>query len=418
MNGQNHRVAIKLGEMPSTGNELLNDVRSFIQRFCCFPDEHCLDAVTLWAAHAHMVLEFHTTPRLALLSPEPSSGKSRVLDILDVLVPESLYTVNPSPATIFRSLAQEQLTLLFDEVDAIWRKSGKDDKHEDLRALLNSGYRRGATVPRCVGPKHDVMKFDVFCAVAMAGLGSLPDTLMARSVIIKMRPRAPYEEIESFHFRRHESEGTALKQRLAEWAGDVGKGAGEAWPDLPKGIQDRPAEIWEPLIAVADVAGGDWPEKSRKACVALCRDAEDRGVSLGLRLLSDIRILFGDADAMHSQTIIDQLTTDQDQEEPRLDADAPWADLWGKPLGKRGLASKLKKYDVRPQKVSVDGISLQGYRREHLWDAWERYLPPLGTGKPEHPESPEPQDTDIPDMPDNRTPERAVLTQAGQDIPF
>ena len=74
----------------------------------------------------------------------------------------------------------------------------------------------------------------------------------------------------------------------------VGKGAGEAWPELPKGIQDRPAEIWEPLIAVADVAGGDWPEKSRKACVALCRDAEDRGVSLGLRLLSDIRILFGD----------------------------------------------------------------------------------------------------------------------------
>ena len=418
MNGQDHRVAITLGELPSTGNELLNDLRSFIRRFCCFPDEHCLDAVTLWAAHAHMVLEFHTTPRLALLSPEAASGKTRVLEVLDLLVPESLFILNPSPATVFRTLAQEQITLLFDEVDAMWSKRGKDDNHENLRSLLNGGYRRGSTIPRCVGPKHEVVKFDVYCAVALAGLGDLPDTIMSRSVIIRMRRRAPYEKIEPFQIRRHASEGVALRQRVAEWAEGVGQEAGEAWPSMPAGIVDRPAEIWEPLIAVADVAGGEWPERSRKACVSLCRVADDRRVSLRLRLLSDLRILFGDAVAMHTQTILEQLTTDHNQNDPKLDADAPWADLKGKPLGDRGLASMLKPFDVSPQKVNVGGVSLQGYRRDSLWDAWERYLPSVGTGQPEPSEPPAPK---VPEVPAKRTPERTLLTEAGeptQDIPF
>src|ERR1022692_4832437 len=144
--------------------------------FCVFPDEHCLIAVTLWAAHAHMVTHFHTTPRLAVLSPEASSGKTRVLEVLDLLVPQSLLTLNASPAAIFRTLAKQQITLLFDEVDAVWSKRGQDDTHEELRALPNSGYKRSATIPRCVGPKHEVVSFPVFCAVALAGIGDLPDT--------------------------------------------------------------------------------------------------------------------------------------------------------------------------------------------------------------------------------------------------
>ena len=240
MSVQSDRVAIKTGELPADGNVLLSDVRSFIKRFCAFPDERCLDAVTLWAAHTHMVMEFHTTPRIAFLSPEPASGKTRVLEILDLLVPESMLILNPSPATIFRTLAQQQVTLLFDEVDAIWSKRGKDDNHEDLRSLLNSGYRKGATIPRCVGPRHEVVMFDVYCAVALAGLGELPETILSRSLIIRMRRRAPNEQIEPFRYRLHESEGIALQRRLAAWAESVGETVGAAWPELPDGIVDRP----------------------------------------------------------------------------------------------------------------------------------------------------------------------------------
>ena len=180
-------------------------------------------------------------------------------------MPDSLLTLNASPAAIFRTLSTKQITLLFDEVDAIWSKRGQDDTDEDLRALLNAGYKRWATIPRCVGPKHEVVSFPVFCAVALAGLGDLPDTMMTRAVILRMRRRAPHEPVEPFRTRTHEPEGNALRDRLARWAAVVGAAAGRSWPQLPDGIVDRPAEVWEPLLAVAEAAGGQWSEIAGKA---------------------------------------------------------------------------------------------------------------------------------------------------------
>jgi hypothetical protein len=368
---------------PADGGRLLHDVRTFIRRFCVLPDAHCLTAVTLWAAHTHMVQSFHTTPRLILSSPEAGSGKTRVLEILDLLVPESLFTCNASPAAIFRTLSAKQITLLFDEVDAIWSKRGQDDTHEDLRSLLNAGYKRGASIPRCVGPHHDVKSFPVFCAVALAGLGDLPDTIMTRAVIVRMRRRAPGETLEPFRLRTHEPEGRQLRERLAAWAAGVGEIAGNSWPNLPEGVADRPAEVWEPLLAVADSAGGKWPTVAREACSALCKVAEDRRVSLGVRLLSDLRSIFGDANAMHTETVIERLVCGD-----TLDEDAPWSDLHGKSLGKRALASMLAKYGVKPTKVRIGARVLQGYRRADLWDAWVRYLPQAvsAPASPEHAE--------------------------------
>ena len=193
------------------GAKLLDDIREFIGRFCAFPSVECLDAVTLWAAHAHMVDQFHTTPRLAMLSPEPGSGKTRVLEVLDLLTPDAMLVLSPSVAAIFRKLAQAQVTLLFDECDAIFNKRGGDGQNEDLRALINSGYKKGACIPRCVGTKHDVQDFKVYAATALAGLGDLPDTIMTRAVIIRMRKRSPTEYVEPFRTRDHETPGHQLR---------------------------------------------------------------------------------------------------------------------------------------------------------------------------------------------------------------
>jgi len=360
------------------GAALLDEVRAFIGRFVSFPNQHYLTTATLWAAHAHMIKQFHTTPRLAALSPEPSSGKTRLLEILALLVPDPMFCLSASPAAIFRTLINQQITLLVDEVDAIFTKRGKDDANEDLRALLNAGYKRGATVPRCVGPRHDVQAFPVYCATALAGLGDLPETLMSRSIVFRMRRRAPDEPVAAFRSREHEPEGHALRDRLSAWAGSrgsvgsVSKGeeAGRAWPALPEGVVDRPAEVWEPLLAVADVAGVCWPNLAREACMTLVSQPGER-LSLGVRLLADLRTVFGDASALHTETIIERLTKG---EEWSLEADAPWSELYGKPLSVRGLASMLKKYGVHSTKVKIGGRALQGYRAEHLWDAWSRYL--------------------------------------------
>lgn len=399
---------------PIDGAAILTAVQAFLARFVGFPNEHCLTAATLWAAHAHMMQWFHTTPRLALLSPEPASGKTRVLEVLDLLVPEAMFCLNASSAAIFRTLSNRQITLLVDECDAIFTRRGKDDSNEDLRALLNAGYRRGATIPRCVGPRHDVQTFAVHCAVALAGLGDLPETLMSRAIVIRMRRRAPSEPIEPFRSREHEPEGHALRDRLAAWAssggsagsGSVAEKAGAAWPLLPDGVVDRSAEIWEPLIAVADLADGAWPEAARQACVALAAPQGQR-VSLGVRLLADLRTIFGDANALSTDTILARLC---DGEQYGLEADAPWGELHGKPLSVRGLASMLKRYGVTPVKVKLEGRALQGYRREHLWETWTRYLPPTS----EHAEPAEPAEPNglevqvrVPEVPVPRTPESA-----------
>jgi hypothetical protein len=360
------------------GAALLDEVQAFVRRFCAFPDEAALNAVTLWVVLSHMVSNFHVVPRLALLSPEPASGKTRVLEVLDLLVPRSMFCLSASPAAIFRTLSKDPITLLVDECDAIFSKRGKDgDSNEDLRALLNAGYKRGATIPRCVGPKHDVQNFAVFCAAALAGLGNLPDTIMTRSLVIRMRRRGPQEKVEAFRTRIHAPAGNALRDRIARWATLHGPAAGTAWPTLPPGIEDRPAECWEPLIAVADAATGEWPARARAACVSMVRAAENKSQSLRVRLLSDLRLLFaqaGDPEAMHTETIIERLCAGADN---GLDDDAPWNEIYGKPITVRMLASMLKEHDVRSTKVKVDGRSLQGYRRASLWDAWARNLPPM-----------------------------------------
>jgi hypothetical protein len=353
---------------PERGADLLDEVRDFLARFVAFPSQGALHAAALWVVVTHLAQHFHITPRLALLSPEPGSGKTRALEVLALLVARSFFSFSASAAAIFRTLALESRTLLFDEVDAVFTKKGKDDGNEDLRALLNVGYRRGATIPRCVGPKHDVVMFDVFAPAALAGLGDLPDTLMTRSVIIRMRPRGRGEHIEQFRIRMHEAEGHALRDRLEAWAESVGPEVGEAWPELPPGVVDRAAELWEPLIAAADAAGGHWPDTARSACVELLKVASDREVSLGVRLLADLREVFGDRDAMSTADILKRLN--------ELD-EAPWGDLYGKPMQPRTLARMLKRYSVTSTDVKVDNQTRKGYRREELWDAWTRYLAPV-----------------------------------------
>ncbi|HEX7039337.1 MAG TPA: DUF3631 domain-containing protein [Trueperaceae bacterium] len=349
------------------GAAVLDAVRDFIARFVAFPSQAALISVTLWVAMTHMATRVHSAPRLALLSPEPGSGKSRVLEVLALLVAKAMFVFGASAAAIFRSLAAEPRTLLFDEVDAVFTKRSKDsDANEDLRALLNVGYRRGATIPRCVGPKHEIQNFDVYAPAALAGLGELPDTIMTRSHIVRMRKRLPSEKVEPFRSRLNEPQAAPIASDLAAWAAIVADEVGMAWPELPEGVVDRPAEIWEPLIAIADAAGGHWPQSARDACVEMLKVAAERDVSLGVRLLVDLRTVFGETTAMTTTDVINGLVALEE---------APWGDLYGKTIQPRTLARMLRPYGVTSTKVKVGGRSLQGYRREDLWDAWERYAP-------------------------------------------
>ncbi len=295
-------------------------------------------ASALWAAHTHALDAFDNTPRLAYLSPEPGSGKTRALEVLELLVPSGVHTVNVSVSYLSRRIADEESrpTVLFDEADTVFGPKASKD-HEELRGILNAGYRRGAITGRSVirGKTVGHEELPAFCAVALAGLGDLPDTVMTRSVVVRMRRRAPHERVEPYRRRQHGWDGEQLHDRLAEWARTVQHELQNAWPELPDGIEDRNADVWEPLLAVADAAGADWPDRARQAAVAMVTDAAARPATLGIRLLGDLRQVFEEAgaDVLATDTILDRLL--------HLD-ESPWGDLRGKPLDSRGLARRLK----------------------------------------------------------------------------
>ncbi|KAB2973626.1 DUF3631 domain-containing protein [Streptomyces sp. SS1-1] len=360
------------------GAALLNEVEAFHRRFNVFPNEAAYVAVVLWDAHAHLLDCFESTPRLAFLSPEPGSGKSRALEIVETLVPNPMAAVDASAAALFRAVAGvdgKRPTILFDEIDTIF--GPKAGENEQLRGFINAGHRRNRPMFRCVGDgaNQTVQAFHSFAAVAVAGLGYLPDTIRDRSVNIRMRRRARNETIEPYRTRIHEKEGFALRDRLATWAEQVSERVMNVWPALPDGVTDRPADVWEPLLAIADAAGGDWPDRAREACIVLvtASKANDKG-SLGVRLLTDLRdhVMVG-IDRLPTVAILDRLNA--------LD-DAPWADLHGKPLDNRRLSRMLAEYmtadnePITSRNIKAAGSVLKGYYAADLRDAWARYCPP------------------------------------------
>lgn len=366
---------------PIDGAALLAEVETFHRRFNVFPREATYVAVTLWDAHAHLLDAFDSTPRLAFLSPEPGSGKSRALEVVETLVPRPMLAVNARAAALFRSVSDPagRPTILFDEIDTVFGPKAGDN--EELRGFLNAGHRRSGVTYRCVGDggNQTVVEFPSYTAVAVAGLGYLPDTITTRSVIIRMRRRARNEKAEPFRARLHEAEGHELRDRLAQWAEQVRDGIAGRWPEMPEGVTDRPADVWEPLLSVADAAGGAWPERARTACMELVNAAraDDKG-SLGIRLLTDLRdhVMAG-IDRMPTVAILDRLCA--------LD-EAPWADMSGRPLDSRGLAKMLGEYmtldniPVKARNIKTAGTVLKGYYALDLHDAWERYCPPPPSG--------------------------------------
>jgi hypothetical protein len=168
-------------EPEGEGAEILDRVADLLARYVAFPTPAACDAVALWAAHCHAIHAFESTPRLALLSAEKGSGKTRCLEVLDLLVPEPMHAVNATAAALFRAVEDRQPCILFDECDATFGPMARGE-HEELRALINAGHRKGAVAYRCVGDPRNmqVKAYPAYAAVALAGIGDLPPTILDR----------------------------------------------------------------------------------------------------------------------------------------------------------------------------------------------------------------------------------------------
>jgi Protein of unknown function (DUF3631) len=341
------------------GHQVLDEARAFLGRFAILPSDAALDALTLWCAHTHAVQAFNASPRLAVLSEHPASGKTRVLELASLLSHDPTMEVDVTGPALVALISQRHPTVFLDETDQIFGANG-GESHRSLRAILNSGYKQGATVSRRSGGAY--VQQSIFGAVGFGGLGILPRTLMSRSIVIRMAQRRPEQRIEPYFPKLHEPTGAAIGAALGSWASSVSLELAVSWPSLPDGIQDRAAEIWEPILAVADAAGGEWPDRARAACTELALDVAAEPVQApGQQLLSDLRAIWGESGNLPTSAIVTRLFA--------LPG-TPWASLWPPASAPRELAALLAPYGVQPVKVRLGEKTAQGYRRLDMERAW------------------------------------------------
>jgi hypothetical protein len=370
------RTAQSASGSPSLAN-LLAQIDETLVRYVVFKCPFQRILVTLWVAHTHTIAAATVTPYLHIRSSEPESGKTRLLEVLELLVADPWRVTSPSEATLYRKTHQGTITLLFDEADTTFGH-GKTPRSEGIRAILDAGYRAGNTVPRCQGEGYEVIDFQTFCAKAFAGLGQLPHTVVSRSIPVDLPKRMKAEPIERFYQREAARDLSPIQAVLDTWAKNARSILRDSRPELPDGLSDRTAEVLEPLLAIAALAGGSWPERARTAALTVfARRHKDR--SLNVQLLAAIRDIF---DARKSARIF---TTDLLKALVNREHE-PWGGWWGTEVDRAGrgvprkaaiaLARRLSPFDIEPKQIRHGRLNARGYLRADFTDAWNRHLGP------------------------------------------
>jgi Protein of unknown function (DUF3631) len=397
--------------------DALDRVEAILTRYVVFQSTAQRIAVTLWIAHTHVLGAFDVTPYLHLRSAEKRSGKTLLLELIAELVPRPWLTIQPTEAVLFRKMEQQQPTLLLDETDAIFG-GPSSERTEGLRALLNAGYRRGATVDRCIGREKDkIAAFRVFGAKALGGIGALPGTVGDRSIPIELRRKKKAERVARFRRRDVVSDAEKIRKQLAAWAEipEVEERLRRARPAPLDQLGDRANEVWETLLAIAEFAGGEWPERARSAAIELAGNEPDTE-SVGVQLLKAIfEILNPKSSDSESCSLppIEQMAT-SDLLAALLERESePWGQWWGRDVqqGIQGPATKLagllKPFDIQPGPIRDGKKVYKGYKRANFIDAWERYTNP-GKSSDEPFDSREPESS-----PGNAAESSYTVTTAG-----
>jgi len=347
---------------PANGADVLDEVASRFSYYLALPPGGA-DALALWTAHTHCFEAFDHTPRLNFCSPEKGCGKTTALDVTAAMTPRSLRTESITAAVIFRLVESHKPTLLLDEVDAYLNQA------EELRGLLNAGHKRGAKAYRCEGENNTVRGFAAFAPAALAGIGGLPGTLHDRSIVVRLVRAKPGEVSARFDSRRIQTE-TQLCRKLARWTADNFDRLKTCDPLLPETAFNRLADNWRPLFAIAQVAGGDWPQRATKAFTKLTSkdDLDTQGV--GTLLLADIADIFAteNTDRLPSATLAELLAAIEGR---------PWAE-WGKhrkPISPNQLANQLRAFGVSPDTIRIGDETPRGYLLTDFQEAFDRYLP-------------------------------------------
>lgn len=355
------------------GAALLTELAEFFTKYAFLPE--CTSfALALWAAHTYAFELFEHTPRLHIRGVVMNSGKSTVLELLELVACRPLLAENVSGAATFRTIEIAKPSFLLDEADTYLRDN------EEMRGILNAGHKRGGQVLRTVGDDHEPRTFSVFCPVAIAGIGKLPGTLANRSITIRMK-RALKNELPSHITKTTRAHAAELARKLVRWTQDNEAQLASAEPAMGDDLFNRKGDNWRPLFAIAEVAGGSWPEVVRITAKTLLATDDDDAEPIGVKLLTDIRDVFTkdaykavvgihltEGAYIASADLVDSLLKFEER---------PWAEFRrGKPITMNSMARVLKEYAIVPREVGPETARKKGYVLSRFLDAFARLLPP------------------------------------------
>jgi hypothetical protein len=376
---------------PVDGAALLEGTVTAIRQYVVFTEAQAI-ATALWAIFTHAFDAFDFSPRLAITSAEKRSGKTRLVEVLERTVGKPLFVSGITAAALLRVIEQRTPCMLLDEIDTMMK--GDAELRDALRGLINSGFDRAGArfiknVPTPGG--YEAQAFSTWCPMLLAGIGKLPDTVADRSIPIELERKPLAQKVKPLRA----GDGNELRdigRKVARWVADNLDALRDARPESPAQLHDRAADTWSPLFAIADLAGGPWPQRARRAAVELTGDGDDQG-SVRVALLTDIRGAFAakGVDRLSSDELATHLGT--------LD-DRPWPEYRsGRPITKAQIARLLKPLRVSSGSIRLpDGSTPKGYYLAAFRDAFARYL------HAENATTPQPQDF-CGSAPDFKTPQ-------------
>jgi hypothetical protein len=325
---------------PVEGDDLLEEIMHAVSDHAIL-SEPSVVATSLWVPHCYCYDIFENTPRLFAHSPTRRCGKTTYLKLLQKMVCRAVYTDDITGPALFARMHEGYIALL-DELDSM--PHGKD-----IRNAFNSGFERGGQTHRKYGT------FNTFRPLAIAAIGGLHPTMIDRSITIRLKRKTDKETVKRVRF----FDGTPIRRKCLRWVRDHRQALEAARPALPLGLNDRQADFWEPLLAVADVAGGGLSALARRAAVALSQGHEEIGLEEAL--LRDIREAFAQDATLFSAELVQRLTAK---------ADARWST---EGLNEWRLADKLAGFEIQAKPIRKGGNVLRGYQRSMFADAWLRW---------------------------------------------
>jgi len=350
---------------PVDGSRLLTEMRDTFLRYCLLP-HHAAEALALNALRTHVMDAFDFNPFTVLLSPVMRCGKTRVLDVSQGLVCRAMLVSGIRPAGFYRTVEESHPTLLLDEADTY------DSIKDKYQGVLNSANHRSSAFHAVNVETRDgwlPRKFSTYAPVYLGLIGTLPPTVLDRSIVIPMKRKMKSENLVLFG-PEEQASLTSLKRKAIRWGLDHVKALRKVSPSVPEGLDDRAADIWRPLLAIADTAGGDWPKLAREAAEALSGPDQREDESEGIALLRALRDILMPREKMRSADILKALNAD---EEGRWKSMNNGRGITGQDLGRM-----LKGFGVKRKTLYFPGdIVAKGYERAPLADAWTRYLTDL-----------------------------------------